>query len=245
MRARARENGAMQEVPDEVESPDVQPLRRGRLEIVGGIFIVLGFALGAWILTRGDPPFVIDVWWNDLLAAWISPFMTGLSLAMNWIGGGWRGVLALPLIIAIVLVVLRRPWGAIYFIAASAASAGVVQLVKHTFGRARPEDIAVVSDFGSYPSGHVANAATIAVSLMVIFPRLWVIIAGAVWILVMAMSRTYLHAHWLSDTLGGAMIGIGVALLVGGFFANQLAREPRPRRERVEPAAGEGSGASG
>ena len=63
---------------------------------------------------------------------------------------------------------------------ASAASAVVVQLLKQLFGRARPEDILVHSDFGSFPSGHVANAATIAVALGVIFPIVWVWIAGAV-----------------------------------------------------------------
>ena len=46
-----------------------------------------------------------------------------------------------------------------------------------------------LSDFGSFPSGHVANAATIAVALLVLFPRVWVAVAGAAWVIVMAPSR--------------------------------------------------------
>ena len=98
-------------------------------------------------------------------------------------------------------------------------------MLKHLFGRARPEDIIVFSDFGSFPSGHVANAATIATVAFVLFPRLWVAIVGVAWVLLMALSRTVLHAHWLSDTLGGALIGAGVVLIVAGIFAPLLRRE--------------------
>ena len=150
---------------------------------------------------------------------------------MNLLGGGWFGVLVVPLAGAVALIVLKRPWSAAFFLAAEAASAGAVQVLKHLFGRVRPEDIIVISDYGSFPSGHVANAATIASAAVVLFPRLWVVIVGAAWVLLMALSRTYLHAHWLSDTIGGALIGAGAALVVAGVFA------PRDR-------AGEGCGGS-
>ena len=144
-----------------------------------------------------------------MLAAWVSPFMLGFSQVMNWIGGGWFGTLAVPLGGAVALILLKRPWSAAYFLAAEAVSVAMVQVLKHLFGRVRPEDIIVVSDYGSYPSGHVANAATIAAAAVVLFPRLWVVIVGAAWVLLMALSRTYLHAHWLSDTIGGTLIGVG------------------------------------
>ena len=41
----------------------------------------------------------------------------------------------------------------------------------------------------------------------------------------MALSRTYLHAHWLSDTIGGALMGVGVALIVAGFFLPLIVKE--------------------
>ncbi|HEY9310137.1 MAG TPA: phosphatase PAP2 family protein [Microbacterium sp.] len=193
--------------------------------IAGSGLVVLSCLLGWWIFSRGEEPFAVDTAWNALVAEWWTPFLTGFSHLMDFVGGGWFSVLVVPIGGAIALIVLRRPWAAAYFLAAEAVSAAGVQVLKHTFGRVRPEDILVLSDYGSYPSGHVANAATIAVAAVVIFPRLWVGIVGAVWVLLMAFSRTYLHAHWLSDTLGGAMIGAGTALLVAGVFALPMARE--------------------
>ncbi|WP_442576751.1 phosphatase PAP2 family protein [Microbacterium sp. F51-2R] len=212
--------------------------------VVGIVLIACAAGLGGWIFFRGDPPFAIDVWWDRTLAAWHSHFMTTVSYVMNFLGAGWFGVFVVPIVVAVILLILRRPWAAAYFVAASVASAGVVQILKHTFGRARPEDIIVLSDFGSYPSGHVANAATIAVALILIFPSIWTVIAGVIWVLLMAFSRTYLHAHWLSDTLGGAMVGAGVALLLAGVFLSLMAREPRPRRADAVAPAGDGSSRS-
>lgn len=193
--------------------------------VVGSALVVLSCLLGWWIFSRGEEPFVIDTGWNALVSEWWHPALTGFSQVMNVAGGGWFGVLAVPIGGAIGLVLLRRPWAAAYFLAAEAVSAAGVQVLKHAFGRVRPEDILIVSDYGSYPSGHVANAATIAVAAVVIFPRLWVGLVGAAWVLLMAFSRTYLHAHWLSDTLGGALIGAGAALLVAAAFALPMARE--------------------
>lgn len=195
---------------------------------IGAGLVVAGALLGVAIVVGLDNgTFALDRAWNDLLAATRTPVALWFAYALDWIGGGLIGILVLPGIIVVVLLVLRRPWAAGYFVACELASAGIVQIMKHTVGRARPEDILVVSDYGSFPSGHVANATTIAVALFVIFPRLWMGIAGVVWVAAMAWSRTYLGAHWLSDTLGGALVGAGASLLVAAAFARPLATEQK------------------
>jgi undecaprenyl-diphosphatase len=218
-RSPARQNGSMTD-----PRPQVPASVRAYLA-TGVAFITLACLLGVWLLARGEQPFAVDVSWNALTTAWFNPALLVFSRVMNFLGGGWFGVLAVPIGAALALILLRRPWTAAYFLTAEAVSAAGVQVLKHAFGRVRPEEILVISDFGSFPSGHVANAATIAVAAVVIFPRVWVAVVGAVWVLLMAFSRTYLHAHWLSDTLGGALIGAGAAILVAAAFAVPMSRE--------------------
>lgn len=184
------------------------------------VLLTVGILVGV-----DDGPFPIDRAWQDLLVTLRGPAMLWFAFALDVIGGGWSAILIVPIGVAVLLVLLRRPWSAAYFLVAEVVSVGLVQVLKHLVGRARPEDMLILSDFGSFPSGHVANAATIATALYVIFPRVWTALAGAAWVLLMAFSRTYLGAHWLSDTLGGAMIGAAAALMVAAAFAKPLRAE--------------------
>lgn len=211
-----------------------QRLGRRAPLIAGASAVLVAALLGLVIMARFDGlPFEFDEEWAEDLLEIRGGVGDVLAYLMNALGGGIAGVFIVPITAAVVLLVLRRPWAALYFIVASAASAGTVQLLKHLFGRARPENILVLSDFGSFPSGHVANAATIAVALAVIVPRTWMWVLGAVYTALMAVSRTYLGAHWLSDTIGGLLVGAGVALVLWAVFATVLERERLARLARI------------
>lgn len=216
-------NGAMERA--ETGTDAAASRTRVIVAVVGFGLLGLGVLLGWVIYLRGHDPFAFDAWWNVLLAEWAVPGLDGFSRVMNWLGGGWFGVYAVPILGAIALLAVRRPWSAGFFIAAELVSVGIVQLLKSLFDRVRPEDIDVLTDAGSFPSGHVANAATIAAVAVVLLPRVWVVVAGSVWVVLMAFSRTYLHAHWASDTLGGAIIGVGAALVVAAAFWPVIRRE--------------------
>lgn len=162
---------------------------------------------------------------------------TELAFFANYVGGGVLGTWVIPAVTAIIIVLLRRPWGAAYFLAASIASAVLVQLLKSLVARPRPADILVQADFGSFPSGHTANAATITVALSLIFGWRILVGIGSVWVVFMAFSRILLGAHWPTDTIAGAMLGVAVALLVWPLFESRvLLRDaasiapPRPAR---------------
>lgn len=192
--------------------------------LVSGIAaVVLAAVLGAVIAYRAsNKPFEFDTEWMEEILEARNPVLEIPAQLMNTVGGGLFGVIILPIVIVVLLLILRRRWAALYFAAASILSAGLVQLLKNVFARPRPEDMLVTADIGSFPSGHVANAATMAVVLGFILQRTWVWIAGMVYAILMMLSRTYLGVHWVSDTIGGLVLGAGVAVILWAPLAHRL-----------------------
>ncbi|MHB1329915.1 MAG: phosphatase PAP2 family protein [Gemmatimonadales bacterium] len=184
--------------------------------------IAVGFGAVNGGVFRGEP-LRVDTAWMETVApaqpAWLLP-----SMILHQIGFGLPAF-AIASIIAGGLFLWNRPWGAGYFLAAAIVSTGLVELLKNSIGRPRPTDALVEVGFGSYPSGHSARAAMLAVTLGILIPRLWVWMLGFVYTLAMMFSRTQLGAHWLTDTVGGALVGAAVAVLGFALVATQLRNE--------------------
>lgn len=190
--------------------------------LVAGVLLIAATVwLGIQVVVEADVN--VDEWWNVFVDRFA--FLDPAALAMNFLGGGWFATFVVPLGGVALMLVLRRPRGALFVVVASVGSVALVQLLKALFGRARPEDMIVFSDHGSFPSGHTGNAATVATIAVILFPRVAVAVVGGAWVFAMAFSRTQVHAHWLSDTVGGALVGVGATLVVAAAFTRVLDRE--------------------
>ena len=201
--------------------------------LIGALAILLGIGLGGLIEARGGGPLGIDVAWLETMVSARNDAGLWVARALNWVGGGWVAIYVVPLAAAGAFLLARRRWAALYVLVATILSAAAVQGLKWLFDRERPEDMLVISDHGSFPSGHVANAATLAVVIALVLRRTWVSVLAICYVIVMAISRTYLTVHWLSDTEAGALVGAGVALLEGAALVNRL-ESPTPAKEVTE-----------
>lgn len=143
-------------------------------------------------------------------------------------------------IVAFVVLAWRRQFVQLAaFALAVISSEALIGTLKSAFDRARPPGSLIGTSGGSFPSGHAIAAAVTAVGLVLVLlppgPARWKWEARAVaFAFLMALSRVYLRAHWLSDVVAGAMLGAALAL---GWPA--LLQTLRARRE---PALAASSG---
>lgn len=89
-------------------------------------------------------------------------------------------------------------------------------LIKNILGRARPkffetmgpiefQPFAFDYDFASFPSGHATTICALGATLAILWPRArFFLMAAAVWI---AATRFLIGSHFLSDVVGGVLLG--------------------------------------
>jgi membrane-associated phospholipid phosphatase len=188
------------------------------------VAILLVTGLGVLLALREAEP-GLDTEWMAEIIEHRSPIWELPSRLADFLGGGWFGVILVPVAGAIGFLIAKRAGSALTFVVALGASALLVQALKALFGRVRPDEMLIPLDSASFPSGHVANAATLAVVLGLLLARTWVWVVGVLAVVAMALSRTYLGVHWMSDTIAGGLLGAGVAILVWLAFAPLLRRD--------------------
>ncbi len=66
----------------------------------------------------------------------------------------------------------------------------------------------------SFPSGHSGIAWALSTSLMIGYPKWYVIVPAAIYATSVSLSRPFVGVHYPSDILVGATIGAGAAFLI-------------------------------
>ncbi|HVM45689.1 MAG TPA: phosphatase PAP2 family protein, partial [Candidatus Thermoplasmatota archaeon] len=120
------------------------------------------------------------------------------------------------------LAYFRRWWGATRVLGGTFLSEATVRTLKFAFARARPEYALGHGTGFSFPSGHAAFGAAVAVLLVWFAARhvrgralvMAVLVVALAWTVAMAGSRLVLGVHYLSDVVAGVGVGLAVTSLV-------------------------------
>ena len=191
--------------------------------------LIIAVVLGIGIARLGNGPLPVDTWWHDLMVSWRTNAGLFVAFAFQFVGGGLVMTIA-AIAVVVGLAIARRPWDALAVAVAMALSQIVTGTLKLAFARPRPADSLSSHAMTSYPSGHATLAATFVVVLALIIGTRLAWILALVWVIGMAWSRTYLAAHWLSDVIGGAILGASIALLTWAIVQSlrQALEQPPP-----------------
>jgi undecaprenyl-diphosphatase len=174
-----------------------------------------------------------DAWLRLMISGRAAP-VTVVAKVFNWLGLVY---VTLPVRIAIAgfLAWRRRWWHLAAFAAAVVLSEVLIGPLKGSYDRARPPGSLVATSGASFPSGHsVAATVTVLAAVIALVPpgraRVAWGAAATGFSVLMALSRAYLGAHWLSDAIAGVLLGASCALLaalvVTGLQLRGTARKP-------------------
>jgi undecaprenyl-diphosphatase len=174
--------------------------------------VLLVAALTALVAARPpDPPLLggLDRAWREL-ALPAPGWAEAAGRALKVLGSSWVMV-PLRLLVAAWLLARRRTRALGAWVLAWAVADVATAVLKPAVGRLRPDG----SEATAFPSGHAKTAAQVAIGLALLAPRRWRAAAWALalgWVAGMALSRTVLDEHWLSDVVAGSALGAACAL---------------------------------
>jgi membrane-associated phospholipid phosphatase len=201
-----------------------------RRHLVHGVIAAVTIALAMIMVDQrtyqfasGLPPWLVDGFYaiTDFgRSGWILVPTGGLILVIALVASPaldhmTRGVLA--------MLVVR-----IGFIFIAVGLPGLlVTIVKRWIGRVRPsaqgpfayEPFSWRPEYASLPSGHTTTAFAALVAIGAIFPRARAFLWG--YALLIALSRIVVTAHYSSDVIAGAAVGVFGALWVRDWFARR------------------------
>ncbi|MEU8679600.1 phosphatase PAP2 family protein [Streptomyces sp. NPDC048560] len=194
-----------------------------RLALTGTVCAALSVVLVILVAVGWSPLMSVDRTVADSLhrSAVTEPTLVHVNRVLtDWIWDPWT----MRAVIAVTVIALwwrGARWLAVWVAATSALSTLVQQGIKAAVGRDRPRwpDPVDSAHYAAFPSGHVMTAVVTCALLLWLLrlrgvtPLWWrtALAAAAVSVIGVAFTRIYLGVHWMTDVVGGTLLGVAAA----------------------------------
>jgi undecaprenyl-diphosphatase len=207
--------------------------------------VAAGILIGVLIYMVRSQTGLVQV--DRAVERWSDPRMTSLSIAtlgMVTAFGGTATVIALGLVTAGYAVWRWRSRAIPLFLAIAIGGQLILaDVIKGAVQRTRP-DLRPLAHFSgpSFPSGHTTAAAATFAAIAIVLGRdgsstRRMLLAGVAVALAVAVgcSRVFLGVHWVTDALGGLILGWTWVALVAVAFGGRVMRFAAPVKAAVAP----------
>jgi membrane-associated phospholipid phosphatase len=200
-----------------------EPAYRRWAVLFGVVAVVLLVVMAVPALRDAVKP--IDEWFWELAVSNEYPILVAGAEAMALIGGTIS--MAILSVVGAIVLAQERRWPAfVMWVLVILLTTSLNMAIKVIYDRPRPPQGLDEHFTGSFTSGHVLTAAVmVLLSVLTWVPagprRRNLLVAGAVYVLIMAASRMYLRVHWFTDVTAGLAIGAVASialLLLGGWW---------------------------
>lgn len=181
----------------------------------GAAVLALSLVVLTTVVATGGPSAGLDGWVDERL-----PRRGGGNPTLHSVAEAITTLANPPLTMALLLAAValwalrsRTLWPVVAAAPAVVGLTVTVLVSKWLLARPGPPGSDPVDILGAYPSGHTATALVCTGTLAVLLARghspyrraLTLAVTG--WTILVAWSLLWLHYHWLSDVLGGALLG--------------------------------------
>ncbi len=167
---------------------------------------------------------------------------SGFDVVMRYLTHAGDGIFALLVLIALLFIRIKT---ALIALISFGLTAGIVQLLKHTFFKTmkRPyyflqsdADFRFIEDFtyhtsNSFPSGHSASIFAICTVIAYQYKsKLSIQLILVIFAILVALTRVYLCQHFLQDIIAGSLIGTLIAYYASIFLEPKWNHLDKPLR---------------
>jgi undecaprenyl-diphosphatase len=198
---------------------------------VGSFTVVL---VGEVVTAPGTPR--VDRWAFDIADSLGMDPLVSLARVLTVLGS--FTAMAVATLVTGGWALTRRRWiDALALIAGAALAYALLHLLKAHYDRPRPPAPLVDTENSSYPSGHATYVVSLVACATVLVrggagwaTRIAAVTVAAIVVAVVAVTRVYLHAHYLTDVVAGVALGTAVYSLVGvlALFAGRVRHNEAP-----------------